>query len=520
MTINDPHSNIDDLGIQAGFQGRVAVGKDILELLSSSMYVDPLTVYREYVQNAADSIDEAIALGELSDISEGHVDIRLDHIQRRAIIRDNGAGLNEDEFVQRMTSFGASAKRGTSARGFRGVGRLAGLGYCQGLKFRSRTKEAKRVIQVNWNCRLLKKLLLSTEFVGNLEDLVQQVVSVSWADEDDYPDRFFEVEIVKPRRIGNDQLLNELEINSYLSQVGPCPFHPEFNHAEEIREILGPLKTASREYQIFLNESMVPIYRPYSDTIVFSDTKVSQVRCIEEIKIDGIDGNLAASGWVMHHDYQGAIPTKLGVKGLRARVGNMQIGDSRIFSNVFPEERFCSWTVGEVHLVDDKIFPNGRRDNFESNNNIANVVTHLTPYGSGIARRCRKNSRIRNQEKSFDLAEQRILEKIEIIDQGAISRQNIKKLKGEIEAHLSDIKHLASLDFLDDRGKTRMLTKTANLAKLANSLSGKKKSNDPLKNMSKAKEKTYNEIFDLVYECSANRILAKSLIDRILSRIS
>ena len=37
----------------------IVIGKDILELLSHAMYVDPLSVYREYIQNSADSIDEA-----------------------------------------------------------------------------------------------------------------------------------------------------------------------------------------------------------------------------------------------------------------------------------------------------------------------------------------------------------------------------------------------------------------------------------------------------------------------------
>ena len=37
--------------------GGIDIGKDILELLSSSMYVDPLSIYPEYVQNAADAID-------------------------------------------------------------------------------------------------------------------------------------------------------------------------------------------------------------------------------------------------------------------------------------------------------------------------------------------------------------------------------------------------------------------------------------------------------------------------------
>ena len=35
----------------------IFIGKDILELLSSSMYVNPLTIYREYLQNTMDSLE-------------------------------------------------------------------------------------------------------------------------------------------------------------------------------------------------------------------------------------------------------------------------------------------------------------------------------------------------------------------------------------------------------------------------------------------------------------------------------
>ena len=42
----------------------IVVGKDILELLGSAMYADPMNVYREYIQNAVDAVDEAEAAGE------------------------------------------------------------------------------------------------------------------------------------------------------------------------------------------------------------------------------------------------------------------------------------------------------------------------------------------------------------------------------------------------------------------------------------------------------------------------
>ena len=66
------------------------------------------------------------------------------------------------------------------------------------------------------------------------------------------------------------------------------------------------------------------------------------MKSLKTFKIDTIDGDLAAIGWLIHHDYEGAIPSTTGVRGLRARVGNIQVGNDRLFVDIFPEERFCS----------------------------------------------------------------------------------------------------------------------------------------------------------------------------------
>src|ERR1035441_5037982 len=60
----------------------LTIGKDVLELLTTSMYVDPMTLYREYIQNAADGIDEARALGILRPHTAGVVDISIDATTR------------------------------------------------------------------------------------------------------------------------------------------------------------------------------------------------------------------------------------------------------------------------------------------------------------------------------------------------------------------------------------------------------------------------------------------------------
>lgn len=502
----------------SGYEGTITVGKDILELLSSSMYVSPLTIYREYVQNSADAIDQAIEQGMLATPSDGRIDIALDHIGRRSVIRDNGIGLDGDELVSRMTAFGGSQKRWTSARGFRGVGRLAGLGYCQELIFRSRTKSSSKICEVRWDCRSLKFLLNDPNFDGDLEDTVRRIVNVREYSDVDAPDRYFEVEIIKPKRLGNDLLLNELAIQHYLSQVGPCPFRPDFSYGEQIRKLIKPASV--RDYGIFLNEADEPVYRPYSDRFDYSDTRAGQLKRLQGISIENDDGKTAAVGWVLHHDYQGALPPNLGMRGLRARVGNIQVGNERILAKVFPEERFCSWTIAEVHVIDRRVSPNGRRDNFEPSSHFSNIVTHLIPRVAEIARQCRSSSTLRNRVKTFEIGEQKVLEKIEIIEQGAISRNMVNALKKEIGSHLSEIQKAFDFSLFDDIDRNEMRARADELDGRIKRISNREINGDIFQTLPRNKQAVYREVFDLIYECSVNRIAAKSLVNRILARSS
>ena len=138
----------------------VTVGKDILELLTSGMYLDPLTIYREYIQNSADSVEKSVDEGLLQSVEEGLIKITTNYIDRSIIIQDNGIGISKNKFLKILLSFGNSPKRGTNARGFRGIGRLAGLAYCQELIFTSKSSKENTISTLKWDCRTLKKLLV------------------------------------------------------------------------------------------------------------------------------------------------------------------------------------------------------------------------------------------------------------------------------------------------------------------------------------------------------------------------
>ena len=54
-----------------------------------------------------------------------------------------------------MLTLGSSKKRGTKQRGFRGVGRLSGLGYCKELIFENSVKG--KSYKLIWDCVKIKK---------------------------------------------------------------------------------------------------------------------------------------------------------------------------------------------------------------------------------------------------------------------------------------------------------------------------------------------------------------------------
>lgn len=372
----------------------VVVGKDVLELLSSAMYVDPLTIYREYVQNSADAVDEARTAGLLRG-GVGRVHFDIDAARRIVRIRDNGCGIPIDAAPERLLSIGASVKRGTRARGFRGVGRLAGLAYCRQLTFRTRSAGDSEVLELTWDCQQLKAALRDVAQSDDLRSVINRIVTLRRLPGQEYPSHFFEVELADVLRRPKDTLLNAPIISAYLAQVAPVPFHPDFRWGEQITAHLREHGQIS-DLQITLQDAP-PLTRPHRDEVPVSDTALDRFTALELLKFDGMSGDVAGAGWVLHHGYLGALPDRAQIKGLRIRVGNVQVGDEVVAQQAFPEARFNSWTVGEIHVLDPRILPNARRDQFEHNVHYENLMAQLEPLGRAIARKCRTASIERNR---------------------------------------------------------------------------------------------------------------------------
>jgi molecular chaperone HtpG len=104
------------------------VGAGILNIITESLYDNPIVVFREYVQNSMDSI-----LKSESGISD--CEIRIWNSGRNLFFLDNGNGVKRENFKDEMIKIGASSKKKQRNLGYKGIGRLSGVPYCKELFF-------------------------------------------------------------------------------------------------------------------------------------------------------------------------------------------------------------------------------------------------------------------------------------------------------------------------------------------------------------------------------------------------
>ena len=372
------------------------VGGDLLRLITAGMYDSPLILYREYLQNAADAV---AAQGS------GTVHVMIDRIRSQVAIRDDGTGLSPREAVRRLIDVGRSGKDRMSDRGFRGIGRLCALAFAEEVQFTTRTCAAEPVTEVTWCGRTLRDPDLAQV---DATTAIERCTTTRQLLNGDWPERFFEVRVERIHRHAASALLNEDDVRSYIGEVCPVPMANVFPLARQIREFIA----AHSDYFVLdvrVNDDETPVERPFGETIPLTDKYGAAFERLETRAIPAIDGDEpAAIVWLAHTPYAGSIPRRVGVRGLRARMGNIQIGSDRIFEHLFVEPRFNGWCVGEVHVLDRRIVPNGRRDYFEPSPHQRNLENHIGAIAHEISSQCRRASSQRNKIRHVNAAINRL----------------------------------------------------------------------------------------------------------------
>jgi len=358
-------------------------------------------------------------------------------------------------------------------------------------------------------------VLRDVAFSGGLVDAIKAVAKVKKLAARDAPAHFFEVELRKVTRIKNDILLNEQAVRDYLAQVGPVEFDPKFELGAEIQKFLDS-HNAGAPFAIELNDGHGRIYRPFRDEIKVTEKQADHLHSPEFFEIPGVDQGVAAVGWILHHSYFGAWARRFGIGGIRARLGNLQIGGSDFFAGHFVEPRFNQWCLGEIHVITNKLSPNGRRDDFEYSAHYDNFLTQISPKLSELTRICRQRSELRQKLKTANQYVQRARHALIAIRARNASQMVKKVAEWQCMDALKGLEQTAKARALTESERSVIYSEQSTLARELKRQVARHVRRDPFAGIGARRRKDVEGLVRLVFERIKNQKKAEDFARRVL----
>ncbi|MCD4820329.1 MAG: ATP-binding protein [Candidatus Cloacimonetes bacterium] len=351
------------------------IGKNVIETLTLGMYENAHFIYREYVQNAADQIDVAVEDSILEKKTDGRIDISIDKGNKSISIEDNATGIKVNEVLKFLGDVANSQKDRTKRKGFRGIGRLGGLGYCETLIFETSYKGESTKSIISLNAKQLKKIIEDKTITMDAATVISVITSLVKFPED-IDKHYFKVKL---NNVTNDDLLDGIAVKNYLSMVAPIPFREDFPFTKKIHESFNKKNVIIEEYDVHLSLNNEKLFKPYKK-ILHSKTgnKPVQIIDIDFLKVFNDQNELIALGWYGITDLLNNIIHQDDFeRGFRIRKDNIQIGSEDTLNDCFKEDRFNHHFIGEIYVIGDSFIPNARRDFFNENKTVKSFKANL-----------------------------------------------------------------------------------------------------------------------------------------------
>lgn len=385
----------------------VEFGSFIINILTSGMYPEPMDAMREYIQNSYDGIKRAEKAGFLKK-NFGDVRITVNEAEREVSIWDNGIGISSSEALSRLLDIGASKKVLGEDAGFRGIGRLAGLAYADKVIFKTSYEgEAVETI-LTFDAALIKQHISP----GNRNpisavELMRKAARHREVDCDPAK-RFFEVKLIGVDPEACPFLEREVVL-SYLRQVAPVEFDSQaFTYAKAMvnphLEKFGIRRSINISYEQKGGDPE-PILKPYQTFHHAGKRKDNKVDVVDIETFGDIAENPKWVGWISKGRELPGVILDEEVRGIRFRMNNILIGDHTTMSRVFEKLaksniRFNGYYSGEIHIIDNGVVPNARRDYFEDTPAWRAVEAELLELATILGKRVRDNEAARNRPTS------------------------------------------------------------------------------------------------------------------------
>lgn len=417
-------------------ESSVQVGAYVLESLTTGMYSTDLDALREYIQNAFDSIQLAIR-SKVIDRKAGRINVVVSKKKRLLQVRDNGTGICATKVRSKLVNVGMSDKSMATDAGFRGIGRLAGIAYCDTLQFKTQFNEEKITSTITIDAKRVRDAISPHNRTRHLlKDVLNDCVNVE-SEPARSDEHYFEVSMIGLTEEGMVFTKGE-ELRAYLQQVAPLAIDRQsFQLSEGFYSWIGKQKINLSEAQVILevDGNSYELFKPYKK-LTYTTAKQKDKIHLKSLRFFPEDAGPDSPFWLWHAETNcpGTVGDEL-VAGFRVRKRNISIGFSEIMTDIFGKSqptngRFNKYFIGEVHIQDPNVIPNARRDNFEATPEWMSIRAELSQYANELVKEVRNLSQGRNAdtERIIQSSESQITKSEQIVETGISTIEEQQKL--------------------------------------------------------------------------------------------
>lgn len=357
------------------------IGIDLLKMLMLQLYSNPRCIYREYIQNALDSINEAVKIGVLKQVKDGRVSISI--TRDDVVIEDNGTGIRSDKAVKFLTDIANSFKDGVDTAGLYGVGRLSGGGYCEILEFETTYNGEDVATIVSIDTKILRQLIEKKSIEVSAEDAMREICSTQTIPAKTEEHKF----IVRLKRVINsrDILLDVDEIKNYITEYAPIDYSVLFNsliNSCPQTEFVKRHKNIDK-IRVSLNDYS-DIEKGYGVKVVGTDDSIEKIRYFE-LPEHPKYGSLGW-GWYAVTEFSVQInEEKDNSVGIRLRKHNISL-DKNILNSCFKESRGNKYFYGEIFITNDNIVPDSGRQGLAAGEEADALMAEIKRYFANTLR--------------------------------------------------------------------------------------------------------------------------------------
>ena len=357
------------------------IGIDLLKMLMLQLYSNPRCIYREYIQNALDSINEAVKTGILAQEKDGRVSISI--TKNDICIEDNGTGIRRDKAVKILTDIANSVKNGVDTAGQFGVGRLSGGGYCEVLEFETTYKGEEVSTIVSLDTEALRELVDKKKADVSAEEAMRTICTSNTVPAKKEEHKF----IVRLKNVINSReiLLDVEEIKNYITEYAPIDYSVLFNTLINNCPQTEYVKRHKKidKIRVSLNDYS-DLEKGYGIKVLGTDDPIEKIRYFELPKHPKF-GSLGW-GWYAVTEFSVQInEEKDSCAGIRLRKHNISL-DKNILNTCFKESRGNKYFYGEIFITNDNIVPDSGRQGLAAGEEADALIAEIKKYFSETLR--------------------------------------------------------------------------------------------------------------------------------------